>query len=392
MQSKNKHITVLDPLRGTAILFVFLYHCLGAGFARDHLAWNGIFRDFSLASGQRVFTLLFPVTFGYLGVALFFVVSGFCIHLSFARNPAQGYGGFYARRFFRIYPPYLVVLVIMAFTLPGKAINWHLASDWWQFMSHATLCHNMHSDWLFGINPSFWSIAMEVEIYLLYPILLWALNGLGWTRTLILLGVFELGLRGYTGWYITSNGMTEVPFMFKASAYYYWFSWSLGARLADAFLRDEPLPFAGGSLTLWTVLTVVCAVVKPLSEFTFTTAAILTAIGMARLLQTQKLPMPEFLSTHLAKVGLWSYSIYLVHQPILLLIGNEVRARWNLNSILIFALCVALWPAVLLLSKGLFHCLEMPSMELGKFMLKGRKPQRKQEVDSDLGGVSVAVS
>jgi peptidoglycan/LPS O-acetylase OafA/YrhL len=390
MPNKNKHITVLDPLRGAAILFVFLYHCLGAGFARDHLSWDGLFTDFSFAGGQRVFTLLFPLTFGYLGVALFFVVSGFCIHLSYARNPAQGFGAFYARRFFRIYPPYLVVLIVMALTLPGKALNWHLSADWWQFLSHATLCHNMHSDWLFGINPSFWSIAMEVEIYLLYPILIWSLRGLGWTRTLILLGVFEVSLRGFTGWYITAHDVTEVPFLFKASAYYYWFSWSLGARLADAFIRDERLPFAGGSLVLWSALTVICAMVKPLSEFTFTTAAVLTAIGMARLLQTQKLLLPDFLSAHLAKVGLWSYSIYLVHQPILIMVSNFLRGMWNLNSILLFVICVSLWPAILLLSKGLFHYLEMPSMELGKFILKGRKAPKKPDGDQSVGEVSVA--
>jgi peptidoglycan/LPS O-acetylase OafA/YrhL len=160
--------------------------------------------------------------------------------------------------------------------------------------------------------------------------------------------------------------------------------------LADAFIRDECLPFAGGSLVLWSVLTVICAVVKPLSEFTFTTASVLTAIGMARLLQTQKLLLPDFLSAHLAKVGLWSYSIYLVHQPILIMVANFLRGMWNLNSIVLFLICVSLWPAILLLSKGLFHYLEMPSMELGKFMLKSRKAVKKPDGDESVGEVSVA--
>ena len=56
--------------------------------------------------------------FGYLGVPLFFVISGFCIHLPQARllaSPAAGrpaWRRFFARRFWRLYPPYLAAIAV----------------------------------------------------------------------------------------------------------------------------------------------------------------------------------------------------------------------------------------------------------------------------------------
>ena len=57
-----------------------------------------------------------------VGVAIFFVVSGFCIHLSFRRGAPGDWRGFFIRRFFRIYPPYFLAVLIFAFFFwPGTA-------------------------------------------------------------------------------------------------------------------------------------------------------------------------------------------------------------------------------------------------------------------------------
>jgi peptidoglycan/LPS O-acetylase OafA/YrhL len=102
-RSKKKgHIDFLDPMRGFAILCVFAFHSLSAAFGRDTLPWGAWFRDFTV---PRSFLLLVPATFGWIGVPIFFVISGFCIHLSFSRQPQWPL--FFWRRFFRIYPTYL---------------------------------------------------------------------------------------------------------------------------------------------------------------------------------------------------------------------------------------------------------------------------------------------
>jgi peptidoglycan/LPS O-acetylase OafA/YrhL len=87
----------LDGVRGASILMVLLYHSTCAAFGYYHLPWNGIFRSFD---APWSFLLLSPCTLGYLEVSVFFVVSGFCIHLSFEKGCERDLKVFAAKRFF----------------------------------------------------------------------------------------------------------------------------------------------------------------------------------------------------------------------------------------------------------------------------------------------------
>jgi peptidoglycan/LPS O-acetylase OafA/YrhL len=100
MADPKRHIEFLDQVRGIAIVVVFLFHALGTACGYEQLPWGHCFRDFSVSQS---FLLLLPFSFGWSGVAIFFVVSGFCIHLSFKRK--ADWPDFFVRRFFRIYPP-----------------------------------------------------------------------------------------------------------------------------------------------------------------------------------------------------------------------------------------------------------------------------------------------
>src|SRR5437899_2401642 len=100
----SKHIELLDYTRGIAIISVLFFHTLGVMFGYDMLPWNGWLRDFS--SDQDSFLNFLPFSFGQAGVAIFFVVSGFCIHISFQQQ-GQKWSGFFIRRFSRIYPAFL---------------------------------------------------------------------------------------------------------------------------------------------------------------------------------------------------------------------------------------------------------------------------------------------
>lgn len=89
VMTKPKHyVPALDAIRGVAILGVFLFHALGMAFGFDQLPWKGFYRDFDT---WRTFLPLYPLTYGSAGVSVFFVVSGFCIHLSFATSSNQGW-------------------------------------------------------------------------------------------------------------------------------------------------------------------------------------------------------------------------------------------------------------------------------------------------------------
>jgi peptidoglycan/LPS O-acetylase OafA/YrhL len=102
-------------------------------------------------------------------VPLFFVISGFCIHYSFLRSGEFNGRQFFWRRFWRIYPAYIVAVLIFSITKP--AAIWPPMSSL-QVVSHVLFFHNVTFETFFGINSSFWSIAVEVQLYLLFPVLL----------------------------------------------------------------------------------------------------------------------------------------------------------------------------------------------------------------------------
>ncbi len=130
-----RHLPFLDLLRGVAILLVFLHHSLGAAYGYYWQPWKGMFPDFHDA---RAPWQLFPLTMGNCGVAIFFVVSGFCIHLSHYRSNSSGIGretwwSFAIKRFFRIYPPSLpscpfCLLSLLALANLFLRITWLAAS------------------------------------------------------------------------------------------------------------------------------------------------------------------------------------------------------------------------------------------------------------------------
>jgi peptidoglycan/LPS O-acetylase OafA/YrhL len=83
----------IDVLRGVAILLVVAYHSLGPVWGW-YVPWSGWTRDFSgLSSFSALFFYL--MSLGWVGVPLFFVISGFCIHYSFLRSPGFSAGQFF---------------------------------------------------------------------------------------------------------------------------------------------------------------------------------------------------------------------------------------------------------------------------------------------------------
>jgi peptidoglycan/LPS O-acetylase OafA/YrhL len=372
MERTKTHFQFLDYIRGIAILAVFLYHCLGAAFGRDQLPWGNWFRDFS-NSGS--FLALLPATFGWAGVSIFFVVSGFCIHLSFLRGSPGDWREFYVKRFFRIYPPYLLALIVFAVAFPTTRLSFSSLTDWAQIGSHLLLLHNFDQRSFFGINPSFWSIAVEAQLYFIYPALLALVNSIGWRYTLIFLGSLEILMRGSAG-IISVLSVSEAPRWFTDSPVFYWYSWSIGAALADAYAIGRPLPFSSLSAPVLFLLAIGTSFFKPLAPFSFLLFALLTATVIAKLAERgQSLPINKSLLGHLHVVGLCSYSFYLLHQPVIATIPLVLHKLWSapIHPLVVFISCVCAYPLILTLSWLYYRHCELNGMAFGKLFLRGGK-------------------
>jgi peptidoglycan/LPS O-acetylase OafA/YrhL len=141
----------LDLMRAIAILWVMLWHM---HFALRPGIWSG------------------PGRYGWMGVDLFFVLSGYLIGSQLLRPYTRGsrpsIGGFYLRRAFRVLPAYLTVLLFY-FAIPGFREAPGL-SPAWQFL---TFTENFRIDYLHDQAFSHvWSLCVEEHFYLVLPLLI----------------------------------------------------------------------------------------------------------------------------------------------------------------------------------------------------------------------------
>lgn len=169
IQNKPTFFKNLDGLRAVAALTVILAH-LCYYFEAPHTPFYDFFRKFLSAYGRG----------GNFGVNFFFIISGFLItYLMFIEQSKNGKLNviyFYVRRIFRIWPLYFATLIIgfliypfIVYLFTGHKIvetaNWLL---YVLFAANYDLIYNGHSST--GILNIQWSVAIEEQFYLLWPI------------------------------------------------------------------------------------------------------------------------------------------------------------------------------------------------------------------------------
>lgn len=359
------HLALIDLARAAAILLVAGFHlsieCFG-GLAG--LESRLTFTD--LHPGHFLLALM-PFSYGFTGVAVFFFISGFCIHLSYARSRAGGYKTFYIRRLFRIYPPYFVALCFFALFFPPTRLPFDSALNVAQFGSHLLMVHNLDHRSFYGINGSFWSLGIEVQLYLIYPLLLRLVRKWGWNRALLAAGAVEAAFRA-----AMSTGH-PLPFWLTATPFSYWFSWSIGARLADDYLNRRP--FFASRPPLWIWLAALGLAFRFAPAFVFPCVALLTGALMARGMgRAAALPAwngPVFRA--IQAIGVGSYSLYLLHQPLLAWAAGALRAVFPGHPFtpveIAFSLLVASL-AFIPVCWLFYRAVELPGIELGKRIVR----------------------
>ena len=311
----------LDLLRALAIVFVVFYH-------------GGIF-GFKLPSDVD--------RFGWIGVDLFFVLSGYLIGgqllAPLARNEPIRLGRFFARRALRIMPAYFVVLAIY-FCLPSLR-EYPSISPLWKFLISV---QNINLTGGTSFSHA-WSLAIEDQFYLLLPFALLLLNGrprASWivAATIIVGG---LCLRAYLALHLPGNGGVSFRGYQK---FIYYPTWTrldplvLGVGIAAIRRFRQAWWTKMTNAAVWLWLPALGAIVLALylgeGETLTVTACVsqfpLIAFGMAGLLVcvlSPRLPLSRVKIPGAAFFASIAYSVYLSHKLVHSSGGRRLRSSRN---------------------------------------------------------------
>ncbi len=344
-------LPALEGLRGLLALYVLLGHIASMA---DPSALAG---KISTAP-DWIRSLFAPFAYGHLAVAGFIVLSGFCLQLSLYVNgdgTVKSASKFFRRRAWRLLPAYYGCLVLswlvcetVTKKFSGMPFDLYLPVTTENLLAHAALVHNLRPDWMYKINGVLWSIAIECQIYLVFPLLALVMQRAGRIVALLSACIVPVcvalmspqWLKLY-GWYVVlfALGMVGASMLYRPPV-------AQSPRARYGYLAGVL-----GAVGVW--LSINQAALLPVRDL----AGALVISGLSYAVCTN----PESVLARIlgwrpvAMLGAMSYSLYLMHHPIqqvgfLVLNGREMDAAGKLVVLL-------QWLPVVLLGSWVFYLL-----------------------------------
>jgi peptidoglycan/LPS O-acetylase OafA/YrhL len=362
--STGELIPEVDGLRFIAISAVLFHHLLamflsGSGRSAEVRTYS----EWFAAADQS--WLVIPAYCGHFGVNLFFVISGFILALPFAKRAFNGQAApdlksYYLRRVTRIEPPYLLSLIAIFL------IHWR---QWGEgprvvpnliaslFYSHG-LVYGRES----AINGVAWSLEIEIQFYLLTPllVLMFRLRNVVARRSLIV--ALIVGFSALSQWVIYPSGSARLPLTLLNFAHYFLTGFLLADLYLTGRLRGADKRLAWDLATLAGAASIFATLIR-FGQFYYLlplmVGLLYAGFFMGRL--SNAFARARWITI----IGGMCYTIYLYH---ILIISNLMTQTIPMASItrpfdLDFALqCLMILPVVLAVCALLFFFAEKPFM------------------------------
>lgn len=363
--TSGRYLPQVDGIRFIAISSVFLFHVTRLLYD-DYPANRQL--PFGAAEGDDLG--MRSLREGRLGVMVFFALSGFILALPFVSSRLGGgrpvsLRAYFLRRVTRIEPPYLVALLAVAVLAattdawgPPTGVGERFAAGVWY--GHTIL---------YGIpnllNPPFWTLEIEVQFYVLMPVLaVVCFRGdrarrrrVAIAAAAVVLTLVQVALGARLG---PGHPLGILP------SYLQWFL--IGFLIADVFVVD----WRGAPRTsrAWDLVSVVgwpafflLGAREDAAAYVFLPWLLLPLfVAVFRGRATSRALGNRWVTT----VGGMTYSIYLVHAPVIDLLGRHTTRLFDTYSTgSVLAQAVLLAPAVLATGLAFFVLVERPCMRPG---------------------------
>jgi len=321
----TRRVPQIDGLRALGMLMVYCFHSWEFGGTPDLRV--------SLL-GRETNVIGFLRNFG-TGVDLFMVISGFCLFWPLCKS-SEALRAWEPRKYFqhrvrRIVPPYyaaiayavlLPMLLVAIFHSLKIAANWQPIPSAWQLFTHFLFIHSLFPGTWNGITGAFWSLGLEAQFYLIFPLAVFAYRRAG-VKAIWLMIIGSVLCRIVGGAVIPS---ADWRFVLSISSVGRWMEFGFGmlAALAVAkYWREGRINGAvagtaqvAASLILY-ILAVYCAAPRPGPDVPLYELLLSAAFGLLIFaLCTSRTPLAGLFGSRIATwLGGISYSIYLIHQP-----------------------------------------------------------------------------
>ncbi|MGN6219633.1 MAG: acyltransferase family protein [Microbacterium sp.] len=370
---RTERIAAIDGLRALAFLLVFAFH-----------SWQ--------FAGAPDIPVVSTVIAQNIRPDFFVVLTGFVLFLPFARDPSRlgrfSTGPYLKRRLRRIVLPYYVALAY-AILLPqalvvlmkalGRDASWQPWPSIGDLLSHLTFTHMFFPQYWSTINGSLWTMALEMQLYLIFPLVMlaaarWGLRAV--FGAIVVSVLFRIGVDIFVGdaefsvvflWAASGLGrLTEFSFGMLAAV--------AGFRVAGRMRRPHVIAVLAVMVVAYLVATepFFRGTVLPIRDLGLS----MLFGGLIVLVLTVRPIAALFAWRPISWLGYRSYSLFLIHQPTLWYLSEFLQKFTHVpeGAGLLALLWTVGFAVVLGVGQALFVTVERPCIAWAKQVPSSRAP------------------
>ena len=355
--TSGNFIPEIDGLRFVAIVSVVLFHLYGFIENKDGSVYNTTYNFDFIANFLKN---------GNFGVELFFVLSGFILGLPFAKHYLKDSNkvslkSYFLRRVSRLEPPYIIVMFLLLIGSVFVSKNLNTTEGFQSFLASIAYIHNFIYAEPSFINTVAWSLEIEIQFYILAPLLslFFSIQNNVTRRGLLIFTTIVFSILSF---------VATLPFLSILDYLQYFL---VGFLLVDYYLVEgvtNKTSILRNSFTIIALLLIFSCNEK---YFDSTFQKIVWNISVLILIFSSyyniilRKSIRLFSLRTITNIGGMCYTIYLLHFAIISFVGNPLLSlQFSDNPILNIGLySIIMISSILLISIVFFVLIERPCMD-----------------------------